>query len=421
MTDFWADMLLETRESIPAVRAEEERRAIDLLEQDYGIALAPIDPKELAGPGFQLLPADTFAHISGALQPLPGLISGKMLQSAYQDAYQGACRLLIPAGSENLTFMKNGRLIQEFGEGAIDPTLVDAGGTIRRKAGVKKIDPPDIRAQQIAYLAFSAASIVTNQYFLQRIDKKLEAIQQTATEILHFLELDKQTQLQGCLKYLSDTYAALNSILENSDLRQAALNQVQEIKRQTLGNIDFYQREAQSGFDSFSKSSSKLFKNKKEINGHMSTIQTRISSYWLAIYVYQLAEALEIQLTQNLDHDYLLRIQKDVQGLAGEYKTLYQRYLELYVDGSDHSDYAEKYLAGLSSNELANLSAEIDLAKNDAEAHMQLLEKYQPLKNVRPLQLEAIPQSIQTLDEMHSGPVELAISGEKVYLKLPEH
>lgn len=335
MADFWSDILQKQKDSIPSVREDESRQALETLEQDYGIILRPMEPAELERGDFQVLPADSLARLSGALQQLPGLVAGQSLKNVYQNTYANAYRLLIPKGSENMSFMKNSRLAGEFGEGAIDLTLVDSGGTIRRKAGVEKIDPPDMRAQQIAYLAFSAASLVTNQYFLQRIDKKLEKIQQATKEILHFLELDKQSQLQGQWDYLSNSYAKLDSIMGDQNLQQATLTQVQAIKTHTMGDIQLYQTYAQSSMDSFEAGLSKFFKRKKELSDLISTVQSRISMYWFTIYIYQLAASLEVMLTHNFDSGYLRNTRADMEKHTNAYEKLYQRYLNLYIKGTD--------------------------------------------------------------------------------------
>lgn len=420
MSDFWSDMLQQQKDSVPAVREDESRRALETLERDYGIMLRPMEPAELERGDFQALPADSLARLSGALQQVPGLVAGQSLQNAYQNTYANAYRLLIPKGSENMSFMKNSRLAGEFGEGVIDLTLVDSGGTIRRKAGVEKINPPDVRAQQIAYLAFSAASLVTNQYFLQRIDKKLGAIQKTTENILQFLESDKQSQLQGRWDYLSNSYAKLDSIMKDQDLRQATLAQVQTIKTNTLGDIQLYQQYAQSSMDSFEVSLSKFFKNKKELSNLMGTVQSRISLYWFANYVYQLAVSLEVMLTHNFDSSYLRNIWADMERRVNTYDEIYQRYLNLYVKGSHHSDYGLKNFLTLDENTQTEMRSAAEKCKK-YEDYAHVIKTFQPLRQIQPAQLKEIPQNIDTFDQFYNGPIELAVSGEKVYLKLPEH
>lgn len=419
MADFWSDILQKQKDSIPSVREDESRQALETLEQDYGIILRPMEPAELERGDFQVLPADSLARLSGALQQLPGLVAGQSLKNVYQNTYANAYRLLIPKGSENMSFMKNSRLAGEFGEGAIDLTLVDSGGTIRRKAGVEKIDPPDMRAQQIAYLAFSAASLVTNQYFLQRIDKKLEKIQQATKEILHFLELDKQSQLQGQWDYLSNSYAKLDSIMGDQNLQQATLTQVQAIKTHTMGDIQLYQTYAQSSMDSFEAGLSKFFKRKKELSDLISTVQSRISMYWFTIYIYQLAASLEVMLTHNFDSGYLRNTRADMEKHTNAYEKLYQRYLNLYIKGTSSGDYG-KYIEALDED----IQAEWRIASEKCKTYEDiehLIKTFQPLRQIQPAQLKEIPQNIDTLDQFYNGSIELAVSGEKVYLKLPEH
>lgn len=399
MSDFWSDMLQQQKDSVPAIWEDESRQALEALEQDYGIILRPMEPAELEHRDYQVLPADSLARLSGALQQVPGLVAGQSLQNVYQNTYANAYRLLIPKGSENLSFMKNSRLAGEFGEGAVDPTLVDSGGTIRRKAGVEKIDPPDVRAQQIAYLAFSAASLVTNQYFLQRIDKKLEGIQQTTTEILHFLELDKQCKLQGYLDYLVSCYANLDQVIQDDSLRQAYLFQIEEIKKDSMGNIRFYRGNAKHDAGLLNNGIRayvfKMFHTQKDEDNLCALFQkasVSASFHWFAVYVYDLASLLELLLKSDIDNKYIKQVQFSM------------------------SEYAKNYIVENTLFEAA-LSSIQHLKGN---THLKTLAASTLSPILRFQQLRSISDSLETLNQLLNGPIELAVSGEKVYLKLPE-
>lgn len=413
MGDFWSDMLQQQKDSVPAVREDESRQALEALEQDYGIMLRPMEAAELERGNFQVLPADSLARLSGALQQVPGLIAGQSLQNAYQSTYANAYRLLIPAGSDNLSFMKNSRLAGEFGEGAIDLTLVDSGGTIRRKAGAEKIDPPDIRAQQIAYLAFSAASLVTNQYFLQRIDKKLKKIQQTTTEILQFLELDKLSALEGHQEFLEETFQSLPAIQNNPSRLETTRNHLIDVREYARRTIGFYNVQTKEALSQITLKAEQV-----------TRIKTCFSSYWLALYVYELAVILEILLHQITDSRELQRAQADLQAKIEEYTSLFSSVddcFETYVRRKhpvlcflDDSILPDSIPPVATSMVL--LPTIITQSKKAGDADL-----YDMPKSLEPAQLQTISESIDALDKMYRSPTELAISGEKVYLKLPEY
>lgn len=415
--------LSKKEKSIVAARKEDSKQTLEILEKEYGIVVSPIKPKALEKQGFQPVSSDIFARISGAMQPMTGVMFTQMMEQTYQKAYAGAYRIWVPAGCENAPRMKIQRMIEESGGSAESLEFIGPGG-VRRHGGVQKIDPPNVRAQKLAHVAFSAASVVTNQYFLYCIDKKLSAIQQTTTAILHFLELDKQSKLQGCWDYLSERYSSLNSILNNNELKQATLNQVQDIKKHVLGDIQFYRTTAQESLDVFSGKLSKFFKFSKDLAKSMEEVKNHISSYWFATYVYQLAVMLEILLTQNYDSDYLRNIQSDLIAQTKKYEELYQKYLELYRSGAwegigkNFFDYHWKDILALDPD---MRSEYFDKINKKESAFVDIIEDYQPLRDIRPAQLMEVSDSLKTLEEMFNSPLELAVSDGQAYIRLPEY
>lgn len=447
MGDFWSDMLQQQKNSVPAVREDESRQALEALERDYGIIMCPMEPAELERGDFQALPADSLARLSGALQQVPGLIAGQSLQNTYQNTYANAYRLLIPKGSESLSFMKNSRLAGEFGEGAIDPTLVDAGGTIRRKAGVEKIAPPDVRAQQVAYLAFSAASLVTNQYFLQRIDRKLESIQKTTENVLEFLELNKQSELQTHCKTLNKIKNNLSFILQDKGERAEERSRVKRIREEVSRDSDFYQKRV--GAD-VSGITDKM--NKKSLQDKLQNLFFNLSNCWMALFAESLATLLELILLENCPHE---RIEREKQELSQRFK-VYEAYYRQSEEAVKRASLQPNWLAmlgggalaagaaiaaapvavctipfaitaGLTTGGISVFAGAVSTAESDSKIKSGLAQSMggkkldELIQDWNPKALTGVIESIALFDEIINTPTELAISGEKVYLKLPEH
>lgn len=442
MSDFWSDMLQQQKNSVPAVREDESRQALETLERDYGIMMRPIDPAELERGDFQALPADSLARLSGVLQQVPGLIAGQSLQNAYQNTYANAYRLLIPNGSENLSFMKNSQLAGEFGDGAIDPTLVDSGGTIRRKAGVEKIASPDVRAQQIAYLAFSAASLVTNQYFLQRIDKKLESIQQTTKEILQFLELDKRTKLQARGETLERIHKNLFFILQKCDERAAELINIKRIRQESRSDVLFYQERAQA----ISATVTEKMK-KTELREKLESMMSNLFNCWTALCMESLSVLLELVLLNDRSHD---RLESERQELIRKYdshmtcchqceeavkRSSVNGNLPVLIPGALVAGGA---LGAVLSSLLLTLPAALiagsvvgladaagsikaeEQIKNSLARNMGGKNLEDIIRGWDPKLIMGITDSIALLDRVVNNPIELAISGEQAYIRLPD-
>lgn len=418
-----ADLMQKGEEPIPAAAApDESSQLLDTLEQEYNISLFPTDLAEMQEMGFQLLPQDGLAHISGALQQIPGLLHGRNLQNAYQETYAEAYRLLIPEGCSIDSRMKIPKLEKENAES----TIFTQNGKIKRHGGVQKIDPPDVRAQQLAYLAFSAASVATSQYFLYRIDKKLEVIGGIVSDILQFLELDKQTKLEGDWLYLSDRYARLQSILDDDRLLQATLSQIQTILTDSFGAIQFYQKKVQKELASIKELTEKKV---GQASRKIDQARTSLSGCWLALFVHEFAVVLELLLTQNATSQDMQRFAERFSIQISEYAQVYQFYKALIPTYGEKK--AEAWLKPtLTAGTLSTLLPGIGLVgggatevlrrhSNDiiSDSVKKAEASYALSDQIQPGHLTQIAHSIGELDRLYHGPIELAVSGDQLYFR----
>lgn len=418
-----SDLMERDDAAVPSgIEAEGQAQVLDALRQQYGISLLPTDLAAIQEMGFELLPQEGLARVSGALQQIPGLLHGQSLQNAYQETYAGAYRLLIPEGCGNAPKMDISRLTEEFGPDAESMIFMSPDGKIKRHGGVQKIDPPDVRAQQAAYLAFSAASVATSQYFLYRIDKKLETIESTTTEIIQFLESDKKNQLKGNYETLLDYYNRLHFIMEDDSLRQAALQQVAAIQRESMQAMSFYQEKVQQEYALINE---QLKRQVKKVPELLNKAKLSLSCYWLSIFVYEFSVTLEILLAQNTAGRDLKQIQQKID----EYEQFYQLYKELVPRyGKENGEAWLK--SGLTAGTLSTFVPGIWMAGGAAIGVLQHLSddiisnsikkaevSYTLPDQIQPERLTEIADSIGELDKLYHGPIELAISGDQIYFR----
>lgn len=418
-----SDLMERDDAAVPSgIEAEGQAQVLDALRQQYGISLLPTDLAAIQEMGFELLPQEGLARVSGALQQIPGLLHGQNLQNAYQETYAGAYRLLIPEGCGNAPKMDISRLTEEFGPDAESMIFMSPDGKIKRHGGVQKIDPPDVRAQQAAYLAFSAASVATSQYFLYRIDKKLETIESTTTEIIQFLESDKKNQLKGNYETLLDYYNRLHFIMEDDSLRRAALQQVAAIQRESMQAMSFYQEKVQQEYTLINE---QLKKQVKKVLELLNKAKLSLSCYWLSVFVYEFSVTLEILLAQNTAGRSLKQIQQKI----AEYEQFYQLYKELVPKYGKES--GEAWLkAGFTAGMLSTFVPGIGIAAGAAIGVLQHLSddiisnsikkaevSYTLPDQIQPERLTEIAGGIGELDKLYHGPIELAISGDQIYFR----
>lgn len=392
------------------------------LKEEYGIMLEEVSPDALQAMGFQEVSADRIASFLQPFQYVPGLLSNQ----AIQDTYRGAFRLVLPP---NLPV--NAEMMPRTGLGS------NLGSTIFRDAqskkivaqgGLEAIDSAAAAAPQIAYAAFSVASIATGQYFMKRIDGKLASIEQTSQEILQFLELEKRSELQAQQVYLREIFQNMDAIFSCSPQRSATIIGVQTIRRSTLSAIFFYQQKLHQvlGAASSSISEEKTQKMKvKDIEKQIQDALANVSGYWLSLYLYGYATMLEFLLTQNTNQTYLQSIEQDLEDKRNTYHEFYSNCKTIVLNNIQQLKTKEpfynaaKLMAGFNVYlyERIKTSEENSVQKVKKQLGMPFEDDMEKWNSQY---LDQIISGMGSLNLLYRSPVELAISGEHVYLKHSE-
>ena len=130
--------------------------------------------------------------------------------------------------------------------------------------------------------SFSIAAVVTNQYYLTKINNKLDAIEKKVNEILRFLEINKESQLWADGEFLKETSNNIQFIIEDDSYRQATLTSIQSIRRSSLANIKLYYEQL---FDL--KKLLDLKDNDKKATENLDKYKGYLPKFWYSVYLYE--------------------------------------------------------------------------------------------------------------------------------------
>ena len=128
--------------------------------------------------------------------------------------------------------------------------------------------------------SFSIAAVVTNQYYLTKINNKLDAIEKKVNEILRFLEINKESQLWADGEFLKETSNNIQFIIEDDSYRQATLTSIQSIRRSSLANIKLYYEQL---FDL--KKLLDLKDNDKKATENLDKYKGYLPKFWYSVYL----------------------------------------------------------------------------------------------------------------------------------------
>lgn len=294
-------------------------------------------------------------QLCGLLQHLPAAVGAKKMSQAYTVSF--------PEGLPHiLTTLK---------QGGYSTTLRGEDGKIAGTASLYSM------GDQAAVLgAFTAMSVVSGQYFLAQINKRLDAINQTVNSILGFLYGDKRAELLSELRFIQYAYQNYSSIMEHDHQRTATIASIQDAKKVAMKDMEFYLQDLRSFVDEKGKT--------EEITARVVNLNKSLE---LTMQLYVMSSLLELYYAQNFDSGYVQRTEGDISEFM---ETCYER---MNVDFSQLKGqlYTEKknFLAAMISEKtytaaINTVDSILSSLKTDRESKTRLVHEslYQPRKKM---------------------------------------
>ncbi len=362
-----------------------------LVETDNFEAFCSLEPLDLNGlsleeQGFKKIPDTLLPQIGAIMQYLPGEAAA-----------------LNSLGSYKAIFDRGLGVLQQSAKypGAVVGNVVTPGvnNDIKAVAVWQEISA----SPQIALSIFTAASVVTGQYFMAQMNNKLSQINQGISSLREFMEAEDYSTLKATDEFLQGVYANLRSISENDVQRQSSLTNVTGRK---LSCSEIANKYAQI-IEEMDLPSRK----KEDIDVTFVLLSKYLSVYHYALQLYAGALYLEMILSQNTDSDYLNSIIKDIRDRSGIYDYhlfLWEKKFNTYLDDAKalrHERRKEK------RNPQVFMLKEGTPARYRAELSRTIYD-HRNLDSVLALQ-----QEIERVDYLYNKPVEAVIANGELYIR----
>lgn len=365
-----------------------EQNSLELDTKDAFCKIVPLDLNGLSleEHGFTRVPDTLVSQIGSLSQYIPG-----------------EAVALSNLGSYKAIFDKGLGVLQQSKKipGAVTGNVVSSGtnNDIKAVAAWQKVSA----SPQIALSIFTAASIVTGQYFMAQMNNKLGQINQGICGLREFLETEDFSTLKATDDYLQGVYSNLRSISENDVQRQSTLTNVtgrklscNEIANKYAQNIEKMDLPSRT---------------KEDIDTTFSRFSKYLSVYHYALQLYSGAVYLEMILSQNTDADYLNSIVKDLQdhsGMYDYYLFFWERRLNTYIDDA-------KALKREHRREKRN--PQIFMLKEGTPARYRavLARTIFDHKNIDCVL--ALQQEVERVNYLYNKPVEAVISNREFYVR----
>ena len=161
---------------------------------------------------------------------------------------------------------------------------------------------------------------------LYSIEKKLGDIEEMQKQILSFLEIEKESEIEADVQMLTNLIRNYKSNWDNEHFVASNHKLVIDIKRTALKHMNSYQKNMKAVL-----AKKILLVDQNKIKSISAELKKKIEYYRMSLYTYSLASLLEIMLSGNFKEEYITGIKAEIEKYTAEYRLIFDessRYLE---------------------------------------------------------------------------------------------
>lgn len=362
----------------------------ELVPGEQFCTLVPIEPSNLS------LEEQGYTKISSYVLPQIGTLAQYVPGEAVALSNLGTYKAVFDKGLGVL--QKSAKYPGNFVGNVVSP---GSNNDIRAVAVWQEVSA----SPQLALSIFTAASVVTGQYFMAQMNSKLGQINQGIQELRQYLEAEDFSVLKTTEEYLQEVFSNLRSISENEVQRQSTLTRIMDRKLSCseIGNkyakiIEAMKMEG---------------KTKEDLDSTFNSFSRYLSVHHYALHLYAGAAYLEMVLSQNTDSEYLRNLVKDIQDRVAAYQYQlfhWERNMNFFIDEA-------KALKRGRRRERRDPPAPTAALKEDSPTrYKSLLARYMnEHENLETVQ--ALREEINKKDLLYNKPVEAVISDGNLYVR----
>lgn len=192
------------------------------------------------------------------------------------------------------------------------------------------------------------------------IEQQLGNIAEMERQILSFLELEKESEIEADIETLMSLIKNYKLNWDNEHFVSSNHKLVLDIQRTARKNMNLYQKRVIELLGSKQNIvvQSKLEATRKEM-------EKKFKFYRLSLYSFSLASFLEIMLGGNFKEEYILRVKDEIQKMSVSYREIFGQ-CSLYLEALCHLSVEANVLKGIGNagNAVGKLIGSIPVIKN---------------------------------------------------------
>ena len=173
------------------------------------------------------------------------------------------------------------------------------------------------------------------------IEKQLGEIEETQKQILNFLEIEKESEIEADVEMLSELIKEYKYNWNNDSFVTSNHNIVLNIKRTALKHMNSYRKKVKDILNTNNAIVSQV-----TVSSELKNLKKTFEYYRLSLYAYSLASFVEIMFNGNFSEGYISAIEKEVEDHAITYREFYSKCYD-YLKGINSASVETNVLKGI--------------------------------------------------------------------------
>lgn len=208
------------------------------------------------------------------------------------------------------------------------------------------------------------------------IEQKLDSIAEMQKQILTFLEVEKESEIEADVETLVSMIGKYKYNWDNEHYLQSNHKMVLDLQRTARKNMLSFQKQVTEVLNS-----KQLVVAQMKVKSTLKDLLKKFKYYRLSLYTFSLASLLEIMLSGNFKEEYITGIKGEIESLSMTYRDLYGKCSE-YLERLGNSALEANLLKGIgsASNAVGRLIGSIPKIK-DGQVDEFLQDSGERLKN----------------------------------------
>lgn len=150
------------------------------------------------------------------------------------------------------------------------------------------------------------------------IEQQLKGIEEMQKQILSFLEIEKESEIEADVEILSKIITTYKNNWNNEHFVASNHKMVLDIQRTARKNMLSYKKKVAELLDS-----KQLIVAQSKVKSTLNDLQKKFKYYRLSLYTFSMASLIEIMLSGNFKEEYISDVKAEIKKFSLEYRDLF--------------------------------------------------------------------------------------------------